>query len=109
MQWGRLYYESQYTVQGDHWVEYSNGLPTQVRLWNTPANPKNVARVMGFFLQDAWTVGGRLTLNLGMRYDAYKGTLPDQSNPGGPYIAARSLTESTALDQKIAVWRAGAS
>ena len=109
VQWGRLYYESQYTVQGDHYVEYSNGVPTQVRLFNTPANPKNLARVMGFFIQDAWTVGGRLTLNLGMRYDAYKGTLPEQSNPGGPYIAARAVSESEVLDQKIAVWRSGAS
>ena len=109
VQWGRLYYESLQTVQGDHYVEYSNGVPTQVRLFNTPANPKNLARVMGFFIQDAWTVGGRLTLNLGMRYDTYKGTLPDQSNPGGPYIAARAVSETEVLDQKLAVWRSGAS
>ncbi len=109
MQWGRLYYESQYTVQGDHYVEYSNGVPTQVRLFNTPTNPKNLAQVMGFFVQDAWTVGGRLTLNLGMRYDGYKGTLPDQSNPGGPYIAARAVAATEVLNQKLFVWRSGAS
>ena len=109
VQWSRLYYESQQTVQGDHYVEYSNGLPSQIREFNTPVNPKNLAKVMGFFVQDAWTVGGRLTLNLGMRYDAYKGILPDQSNPGGPFIAARTVAESEVLDQKLAVWRSGAS
>jgi hypothetical protein len=109
VQWGRLYYESQQTVLGDHYVEYSNGVPTQIREWNTPANPKNVAKVLGFFVQDAWTVGGRLTLNLGMRYDNYKGILPDQSNPGGTFIAARTVTEQEAINQHIAVWRTGAS
>ena len=36
MQWGRLYYESEYSVQGDHYVEFNNGVPTQVRQFNTP-------------------------------------------------------------------------
>jgi hypothetical protein len=109
VQWGRLYYESLQTVNGDHYVEYSNGVPTQIREWNTPANPKNVAKVLGFFVQDAWTVGGRLTLNLGMRWDNYKGTLPEQANPGGSFIAARTQAEQEVIDQSVAVWRTGAS
>jgi len=108
VQWGRLYYESQQTVLGDHYVEYSNGVPAQIREWNTPANPKNLAKVTGFFVQDAWSTG-RLTLNLGMRYDRYNGILPAQSNPGGTFIAARSVAEQTAIKQDIAVWRTGAS
>jgi len=108
VQWGRLYYESQQTVLGDHYVEYSNNVPAQIREWNTPANPKNIAKVVGFFVQDAWSAG-RLTLNLGMRYDNYNGILPDQSNPGGTFIAARSIAEKTAIKQNIAVWRTGAS
>jgi hypothetical protein len=96
-------------VLGDHYVEYSNGVPTQIREFNTPVNPKNIALVPGFFVQDAWTVGGHLTLNLGMRFDKYKGILPDQSNPGGPFIAARTQSEQTVIDQSIFVWRAGAS
>jgi hypothetical protein len=39
VQFARLYWESRQTVQGDHWVEYANGVPNQVRQWNTPANP----------------------------------------------------------------------
>ncbi len=109
VQWGRLSYESQQTVLGDHYVEYSNGNPAQIREFNTPANPKNIAKVLGFFIQDAWSVGPRFTLNLGMRYDGYKGILPDQSNPGGTFIAARSITEQEAINQHIAVWRTGAS
>jgi hypothetical protein len=108
LQWGRLYYASIYTVQGDHYVEYSNGVPTQIREFNTPVSSENIATVTGFFFQDAWSLN-RLTLNLGGRFDKYVGTLPAQSSPAGPYIGARSFPESTALDQNIGVWRLGAT
>ena len=38
-----------------------------------------------------WSVARRLTLNLGLRFDRYQGILPEQSNPGGTFIAARSI------------------
>src|SRR5215204_3596767 len=39
LQWARLYYESRYTVQGDYHLIFNNGVPTSVRIFNTPANP----------------------------------------------------------------------
>jgi hypothetical protein len=82
-----------------------------------------VAHVTGFFIQDAWSVGSRLTLNIGMRWDNYKGILPEQSNanvafdlfdPGalendgtGPFISPVSLAKTEVLNQSRAVWRTG--
>ena len=79
-----------------------------MREFNTPTNPKNIDKVLGFFVQDAWSVGRKLTLNLGVRYDHNIGTLPEQSNPGGPFVAPRSIPESTPINQNIFVWRTGA-
>jgi hypothetical protein len=123
VQYGRLYYAERYTVQGHHYVEYDEGVPTRVRLFNTPNYPKNLANVLGFFLQDSWSIN-RVTLNLGMRFDNYKGIHPDQTNtniafqlydPGaleqdgtGPYGEPRSVAETEAINQSKAVWRAGA-
>jgi hypothetical protein len=124
VQWGRLYFEQRYTVQGHHYVEYSNGVPNRIRLFNTPTVNKNLAHVLGFFIQDAWSIGPRLTLNVGMRYDTYTGILPDQSNQNvafdnnsytsgveadgtGPYGDPRSITDQEVLDQSKFVWRAG--
>jgi hypothetical protein len=84
-------------------------VPTRVREFNTPTNPKNLERTLGFFFQDAWTIGRNLTLNLGMRYDHNVGILPAQSNPGGPFIEPRSIERSEPIKQNIAVWRAGAA
>ena len=123
VQFARLYFEQRYTVQGHHYVEYSNGVPNRIRLFNTPTVNKNQANVIGFFIQDTWSVGPRLTLNIGARIDNYKGILPEQSNTNvafdlftatgveadgtGPYIEPRSGSRQEVLNQTRGVWRAG--
>lgn len=39
---------------------------------------KEKMRRIGAFIQDSWTIGERLTINLGVRFDTSKGYLPDQ-------------------------------
>ena len=53
--------------------------------------------------------GNRLTLNLGGRWDKYVGTLPEQSTPGGTLLRRAHGPGKEAINQSIAVWRAGAS
>ncbi len=108
VQAGRLSYESQYSVRGDHYVEYNNGVPALVRQFNTPVTSKNIANLLGLFLQDSWSLN-RLTLNLGVRYDRYNGVLPEQSAPAGRFAPARNVPEQDALNQNIFVWRTGAA
>lgn len=108
VQFAQLKFESQYAVQGDHYVEYNGGVPLRVRQFNTPNVSKNEARVLGFFLQDSWTIN-RLTLNLGTRFDRYVGILPAQSVPAGQFAPARSIDRSEPITQNIGVWRSGAA
>jgi len=109
VQFARLYYESRYKVQGDYYLEYSNARPTQIREFNTPVNPKNIEHVLGFFVQDAWTVANHLTLNLGIRYDHNRGIIPAESGAAGTFVPARSFDETEPINQNITVWRTGAS
>ncbi len=53
--------------------------PFQVVAYNTPTTQKNYFRDTSFYLQDAWTVKRRLTLNLGMRYDRFTTYYPAQT------------------------------
>jgi hypothetical protein len=108
VQWGRLWYESEYSVLGDHHLLYNNGVPTSVRQYNTPTNPLNLATVTGFFVQDSWSMN-RLTLNLGGRWDKYVGTLPEQGVPAGRFVGARSIPETEVINHSRGVWRLGAS
>ena len=108
VQWARLYYSSDYSVRGDHWVEYSSGVPTRVRQFNTPVVSENVARVIGFFVQDAWSMN-RLTLNVGGRWDKYVGELPDQVRGNNRFIGAATFPGREVINQNRGVWRLGAA
>jgi hypothetical protein len=108
VQWGRLYYSSDYSVKGDHYVEYNNGVPLRVRQFNTPVVSENIAKVTGFFLQDAWSMN-RLTLNIGARYDKYVGELPDQERAANRFIGPASFPGREVLNQSRGVWRLGAA
>jgi hypothetical protein len=109
VQFGRLSYESDYEVQNNMYLRYSNGNPTAVREWNTPTVSKNVDKMIGLFVQDAWTVGRKLTLNLGLRFDHNAAILPEQSNPQRTFVGPQSIPETTVASQNLFVWRAGAS
>jgi hypothetical protein len=108
VQWGRLYYSSDYSVIGDHYVEYNSGVPTQVREFNTPVVSENIAKVTGFFVQDAWSMN-RLTLNIGGRWDKYVGSLPDQERGSNRFIGAATFPGKEVLNQSRGVFRLGAS
>jgi hypothetical protein len=109
VQFARLGYDLDYHVNGDMYLEYSNGVPLQVREYNTPAISKNLEHEIGFFAQDSWTIGNKLTLNIGMRVDHNVGIIPAQSSPAGTFIGERTLAETTPVRQNLAVWRSGLS
>ncbi len=49
-------------------VVFNNGVPLQLVTWNTPTYAREDGRYLAFYGQDSWTIGRRLTLNLGVRY-----------------------------------------
>ena len=106
VQFARLYYDDSVDVLNNMYLLYANSKAAQVREYNTPTDALNVDKVLGFFLQDAWTMN-RLTLNLGFRFDHNVGTLPAQSTPGGQFVPAKSIPETSPIKQNLAVWRTG--
>lgn len=108
VQWGRLFYGSDYSVLNDHWLVYNNKVPTAVRIFNSPAFSKNYAYVTGFFFQDAWSMN-KLTLNIGGRFDKYSGSYPEQTRTGGTFSSKQTYPARDVLNQSKGVWRIGAS
>jgi len=105
----------------------SNGQASQVQLFaptatavgGTLAGPHgdllSVANVTTYdaFVTDQWTVG-RATLNLGVRYDHYRGWTPDQRQlaytfPSGVAVDAKTFGESTYFTWNKVVPRIGIS
>jgi hypothetical protein len=57
-------------------LRFDNGAPFQLEAWNNPALAKVIVRYLDLYGQDSWTIGRRVTLNLGVRYAHDNGFVP---------------------------------
>jgi hypothetical protein len=69
-----------------------NGVANEALLWDSPTVSDNHLREWGAYLQDAWTLGVRLTLNLGVRFDGVTGEVPEQTSPAGTWVGERRFS-----------------
>jgi hypothetical protein len=107
VQYARLRMHDKFWVNGDMHILFADGVPNAVRIFNTPTSHLSLIGWWGVFVQDSWSLGSRLTLNLGARYDRAKGWFPEQTNPAGTFVGERRLPRTDVTDQSIAVWRTG--
>ncbi len=78
---------------GDYQLQFNNGVPFQVATYNTPVTPRNDANYIGLYVQDAWTIARRLTLNLGVRYAHDNAYAPAQCRDGGNFAVAQCFDQ----------------
>ena len=82
---GRTYPEGQETIyQGaftgpvyNYRLLFQDGAPIRLEAWNLWSYAKVVSEYTSAHVQDSWTVGRRLTLNLGLRYAHDNGYVPE--------------------------------
>ena len=69
---------------GNTTYEFRSGVPIRVFQWTTPhVEHSRVVPDLGIYAQDQWVVD-RLTLNLGLRFDWFRGHVPAQNQPEEP-------------------------
>ena len=91
MQWGFGSYRTGYDVNGDLYQYYLNGVPSLVLAFNTPVyQQERLNADLGLFVQDSWTVR-RLTLNLGARFEHFRGEIRQQGVPAGRFAPHREI------------------
>lgn len=73
---GRWYPISDDLPLPNYRLRFQNGTPIELEVPNYPNNPKVVHQYTGFFVQDRWTAGRRLSLNLGIRHAYDHGYAP---------------------------------
>ena len=57
---------------------FNNAVPNQITMYGTPTRTSSQIRAdTGLYAQDRWT-RGRMTLNVGVRYDHFEGGYPEQ-------------------------------
>ncbi len=92
----REYIESRQFKSGDAFGELSDGVPTRINISRTPKTSHERLNTWALYAQDAWTIGDRLTLNIGVRLDGVYGYIPVQSSPAGTWAAiSEQLTDAS--------------
>lgn len=77
-------------IHGARAYSVRNGVPTSVTLFATPFGVAHQTMTTGFYGQDQWTIR-KLTLNVGVRYDTFNGSVDEQHFPAGLFAPARDL------------------
>jgi len=74
--------------QPPYQLEFQSGVPFQFRTQNTPVTPMQHDDYLGIYVQDTWTVGGRLTMNLGARFAHDNAYVPDACRDAAMFAAS---------------------
>jgi len=92
IQFRKGYFQESFQMNGDMIQLLSAGVPTSVRIYNTPLTHREDENPdLAWFLQDSWRLNKRLSLNLGIRFDHLVMNIPEQGAPGGYWQPARSF------------------
>ncbi len=75
-------------VAGNYQLVFNNGVPFQLNTYNFPLDPRTEVHYLGTYVQDRWTIGRRLTLNLGLRYAHDNGFVPASCREAGDFAPA---------------------
>jgi len=71
---------------------FNNGVPNQITMRAYPFRSRTPQdHNLGVYGQDRWTID-RLTVNLGVRYDYYSNSFPEQHLGPGPFTPDRDIT-----------------
>ena len=102
-QWAALRNHNQSAVDMIHGARqytFRDGVPQSVTIYATPFGRASDSTTVGIYAQDQWTMQ-RLTMNLGLRYDAFNATAVAQSFSAGYFVGARDFPEV----KNVPVWR----
>ena len=80
-------------INGARSYTFRNRVPESVTLWAVPHGARRSALNTGLFAQDQWTIN-QLTLNMGLRYQTWSGSTPEQVLPAGPFVPERRIAAS---------------
>ena len=109
-EFGRAFNQNQYSANGNYVLRYFEGSPFEVQTYNTPITSKNLIDTTALYAQDLWTVGRRLTLNYGGRFERLIGFAPAQSRVGNEFFPAETFAAINDIPRWAnGMWRVGAS
>lgn len=109
-EFGRAFNQNHYAANGNYVLRYFDGAPFEAQTYNTPITSKNVIETTAVYIQDSWSVGRRLTLNYGGRFERLIGHAPAQSRGGNEFFPPESFGAINDIPRWMnGMWRIGAA
>lgn len=90
VRWLTGYNDSSVAYAGNMNYTFLNGLPRSIELRATPLSQHQDMTDRSVYAQDQWTVQ-KLTLTLGLRYDRFNGSNPENHLPPVQFVGARDF------------------
>jgi len=89
--WGRSHFEVNETPYGPISYQFRLGLPSSITEYSSPQDVRyRLMPNLGIYAQDQWT-RGKLTLNLGLRFDRVRSYAPAQHEEGNLFVGPRDF------------------
>jgi hypothetical protein len=85
-------------------LRYEDGVPFDVVFFNAPVYPDGRQHTTSFFARDSWTIGRRLTLNLGARYASIAAFAPEQTRDAASGPSAVLFPAQTFPRAELNTW-----
>jgi hypothetical protein len=76
---------------GDYELIFSNGTPFQISIHNSPLVPLTNLSYTTAYVNDTWSIGPRLTVDIGLRYQRDTPWVPAQCRLAGPFAPAQCI------------------
>jgi hypothetical protein len=92
-------------AKGDYGLRYNNNVPIEILLYNAPNYPLTTVHSTSLYFADKWSVGRRLTLNLGFRWARDDGYIPAQCRDAGTFFPANCTDHIQGATQRSLVPR----
>jgi len=92
-------------AKGDYGLRYNNNAPIEILVYNAPNYPRTTVHSTAVYFADKWSVGRRLTLNLGFRWARDDGYIPAQCRDAGTFFPANCTDHIQGATQRSLVPR----
>jgi len=92
-------------AKGDYGLRYNNNAPIEILFYNAPNYPLTTVHSTAMYAADKWSVGRRLTLNLGFRWARDDGYIPAQCRDAGTFFPANCTDHIQGATQRSLVPR----
>ena len=92
-------------AKGDYGLRFNNGRAIEILTYNAPNYPLTTVHSTAMYFADKWSVGRRLTLNLGFRWARDDGYIPEQCRDTGTFFPANCTDHIQGATQRSLVPR----